>query len=92
MKLRIEKSKVSYAISVSLGTGCYRHIQISVKKTLDYFAGCIIDAFNFDHLYSFFMDNKWWLQINAYNSPYSEEPPYANQIAVTVEAFQRTGF
>ncbi|MDY3844662.1 MAG: hypothetical protein SOZ55_06045 [Ruminococcus sp.] len=85
MKLRMEKSKVSYVISVSLGTDCYRHIQISVKKTLDYFAGCIIDAFNFDfdHLYSFFMDNKWWSQINAYNSPYSEEPPYANQIKLS---------
>lgn len=60
MKSRIEKSKVSYVISVSLGTGCYRHIQISGKKTLDYFAGCIIDAFNFDfdHLYSFFMDTS----------------------------------
>lgn len=85
MKSKIEKSKISYVISVSLGTGCYRHIQISGKKTLDYFAGCILDAFNFDfdHLYSFFMDNKWWSQINAYNSPYSEEPPYASQIKLS---------
>lgn len=85
MKSRIEKSKISYVISVSLGTGCYRHIQISGKKTLDYFAGCILDAFNFDfdHLYSFFMDNKWWSQIDAYNSPYSEEPPYASQIKLS---------
>ncbi|MGN0613923.1 MAG: DUF6930 domain-containing protein [Porcipelethomonas sp.] len=85
MKSKIEKSKISYVISVSLGTGCYRHIQISGKKTLDYFAGCILDAFDFDfdHLYSFFMDNKWWSQINAYNSPYSEEPPYADQIKLS---------
>lgn len=85
MKAIIENKKISYVISVSLGTGCYRHIQISGRKTLDYFAGCILDAFDFDfdHLYSFFMDNKWWSQINAYNSPYSEEPPYANQIKLS---------
>lgn len=83
--MKSKKSKISYVISVSLGTGCYRHIQISGKKTLDYFAGCILDAFNFDfdHLYSFFMDNKWWSQINAYNSPYSEELPYADQIKLS---------
>ena len=66
--MKSKKSKISYVISVSLGTGCYRHIQISCKKTLDYFAGCILDAFNFDfdHLYSFFMDNKWWSQATTY--------------------------
>lgn len=85
MKAIIEKKKVSYVISVSLGTGCYRHIQISGRKTLDNFAGCILAAFDFDfdHLYSFYMDNKWWSQIDAYHSPYSEKPPYANRIKLS---------
>lgn len=85
MRIKTEKSKISYVISVSVGTGCYRHIKISGKKTLDYFAGCILDAFNFDfdHLYSFFMDNKWWSSFNAYNSPYCDEPPYADKIKLS---------
>ena len=29
------------------------------------------------------MDNKWWSQINTYNSPYSEELPYADQIKLS---------
>ncbi|MCI5844514.1 MAG: plasmid pRiA4b ORF-3 family protein [Oscillospiraceae bacterium] len=85
MKAIIEKKNISYVISASLGTGCYRHIQISGRKTLDFFAGCILDAFHFDfdHLYSFFMDNKWWSRSDAYHSPYSEKPPYADQIKLS---------
>lgn len=82
MKARTYKKKVSYIISVSLGKGCYRHIRISGKNTLDNLAGCILDAFDFyfDHLYSFFMDNKWWSEIDEYCSPYAENPPYADKV------------
>lgn len=82
MKARTYKKKVSYIISVSLGTGCYRHIRVSGKDTLDDLAGYILDAFDFDfdHLYSFFMDNQWWSNADRYHSPYDEEPPYADQI------------
>lgn len=82
MKARTYKKTVSYIISVSLGTGCYRHIQVSGKKTLDDLAFYILDAFDFemDHLYSFFMDNCWWSDDDSYNSPYHEEPPYADRI------------
>lgn len=52
----------SYVISVSAGTGCYRHIQISKSATLYKLHKAIIDAFNFedDHAHAFFMDNHYW--------------------------------
>lgn len=37
----------SYVISVSAGTGCYRHIQISDGATLCQLHTAIIDAFDF---------------------------------------------
>lgn len=52
----------SYVISVSAGTGCYRHIQISKSATLHKLHKAIIDAFDFedDHAHAFFMDNHYW--------------------------------
>ena len=60
----------SYVISVSLGTGCYRHIQISKNATLYKLHEAILDAFEFidDHAHAFFMDNKIWSQADAYYS------------------------
>lgn len=48
----------SYVISVSAGTGCYRHIQISKSATLYRLHKAIISAFDFedDHAHAFFMD------------------------------------
>ena len=52
----------SFVISVSAGTGCYRHIQISKSETLYRLHKAIIQAFDFDddHEHAFFMDNKCW--------------------------------
>ena len=60
----------SYVISVSLGTGCYRHIQISKNATLYKLHEAILDAFEFvdDHAHAFFMDNKTWSHADAYYS------------------------
>ena len=60
----------SYVISVSAGTGCYRHIQISKSATLYRLHEAILDAFEFvdDHAHAFFMDNKTWSQYDAYYS------------------------
>ena len=60
----------SYVISVSAGTGCYRHIQISKSATLYKLHQAILDAFEFedDHAHAFFMDNKTWSQADAYYS------------------------
>ncbi len=60
----------SYVISVSVGTGCYRHIQISKSATLYRLHEAILEAFEFvdDHAHAFFMDNKTWSQYDAYYS------------------------
>lgn len=82
MKAKSSQKKISYIISVSVGTGCYRHLRISGSKTLHDLADAILGAFDFehDHLYAFFMDNKWWSDENAYYSPYDSETPVANKI------------
>lgn len=64
----------SYVISVSIGTGCYRHIQISAAATLFKLHQVILKAFAFedDHMHAFFMDNKRWSQWDCYVSAKSE--------------------
>lgn len=66
---------LSYVISVSPYTGCYRHICVSADITLDELHNIIQDvfAFNNDHLYAFFMDNKAWSHWDAYFSPHEGE-------------------
>lgn len=68
------KSGQSYVISVSLGTGCYRHIQISGKSSLWRLHSAIIQAFGFDddHAHAFFMDNKRWSKRDAYYASFLE--------------------
>ena len=58
----------SYVISVSLGTGCYRHIQIAGDAALFELHGAILDAFGFvdDHAHAFFMDNISWSDYDCY--------------------------
>ena len=60
----------SYVISVSAGTGCYRHIQISKSATLYKLHQAIIRAFDFDddHAHAFFMDNHYWSEYRAFFS------------------------
>ncbi len=74
------EKEVSYVISVSLGTGCYRHIKISSNATLDCFAQAVLDAFEFDndHLYAFFLNNKRWDNGDAY---YSDNADSADRLA-----------
>ena len=59
-----------YVISVSAGTGCYRHIQISKDASLYMLHKAIINAFDFDddHEHAFFMDNHYWSRSEAYFS------------------------
>lgn len=61
-------AKQSYVISVSLGAGCYRHIQISGGSTLLELHWAILNAFEFedDHAHAFFMDNKIWSESDCY--------------------------
>jgi hypothetical protein len=64
----MEKSLV---LRVSVGTGCYRHIQIGEKVTLYKLHGTILDAFDFydDHLHAFFMNNRAWDDHEEYVCP-----------------------
>ena len=52
----------SLVLSVSVGTGCYRHIQISEDSTLLTLSSAILSSVGFfdDHLHSFFMNNRAW--------------------------------
>lgn len=83
MKVRLYNK--SYVISVSLGTGCYRHIRISGKATLEDLSSAILDAFDFDddHLHAFFMNNIAWDDEDCYYSPYAEEEEFR-----TTDAFR----
>lgn len=64
----------SFVISVSLGTGCYRHIQISSNAALYKLHQEILKAFEFedDHEHAFFMDNRMWSSADAYFSSKTE--------------------
>ena len=64
----------SLVLSVSVGTGCYRHIQIDEGETLLSLSDAILDAFGFmdDHLHSFFMNNRAWDKSAEYVCPMGE--------------------
>lgn len=65
----------SYVISVSLGTGCYRHIQINGNSTLEELHQVILDAFEFDddHAHAFFMTNREWDTQGAFYASFLED-------------------
>lgn len=66
--MAMKKVNSSVVLSVSIGKGCYRHIQLSLNETLEELADTIIWAFDFcnDHAHAFFMDNKAWSNCNCY--------------------------
>ncbi len=72
----VANTKGSFDFRVKLGKGLWRDIRLSKKATLHDLACVIIDAyeFDFDHLYAFYMDNKWWSRKKVYNL---DEYPFA---------------
>lgn len=66
----------SFVISVSLGSGCYRHIRISGNSTLFELHYTILEAFDFDddHAHAFFMDNALWSDRDSYYVRGMESP------------------
>jgi hypothetical protein len=64
----------SLVLSVSVRTGCHRHIQIDESATLYRLSSAILSAFGFDddHLHSFFMSNRAWDEDSAYVCPNSD--------------------
>jgi hypothetical protein len=75
--------KAVYEFKVQLGRGCYRVIACAGKHTFEKLHLAIQKAFAFDndHLYSFFLDGRSWSR-HAVNHPYSEEPPYADEVLI----------
>ena len=65
-------------ISVSLGTGCYRHIRVPKDILLDDLADVILWAFDFvnDHAHAFFMDNHIWSEDDSYYCPEFSNPEF----------------
>jgi len=74
-----------YEFKVSLRScySCYRIIQCRGSHTFEDLHLAIQNAFDFDndHLYAFHLDGKRRAQ-NSINSPYSEEPPFADDICI----------
>lgn len=62
--------EISYKISVSLGSGCYRHIVVDGSEFLSDFAQFILDSFEFDndHAHAFFMNNQIYTRDDSYYS------------------------
>lgn len=83
----------SYIISVSLGTGCYRHLQISSSCTLYELHSAILGAFDFydGHAHAFFMDNVSWSQRNCYYVRGMEEEDRDTSMYTLEEAGLRKG-
>lgn len=66
-----------------MGKGIWRKIAISSQHTLNDLHVAIQYAFHFDfdHLYAFFMDGKFWSH-DAIYAPSCDEGPYADEIRI----------
>ena len=67
---RTERELANEVISASLGTGCYRHIQIGANATLYKLHQAILKSFDFEdnHEHASFMDNHVWSSADVYFS------------------------
>lgn len=65
------ESPLSYVISISPYTGCYRHIRVSADITLEELHNIIQEVFRFSNNqpYAFFMDGKIWSPKASYLCP-----------------------
>lgn len=71
----MKSSIKAYVITISAGTGCYRHLKISADATLAELSEEILDAFEFmdDHAHAFFMDNRAWSDADSYYMEMDDE-------------------
>ncbi|MDR2855286.1 MAG: plasmid pRiA4b ORF-3 family protein [Methanomicrobiales archaeon] len=72
-----------FEFKVSLSKKCYRVIRCLPMHTFEDLHLAIQDAFDFgdDHLYAFFLDGKFYSKY-AVNSPFTEEPPFADELCL----------
>lgn len=73
----------TYIFKVSLNKDVYRRIAISATDTLFELHSAINSSFDFDfdHLYSFFMDNKVW-SINKFTAIEESEGPHVDEVLI----------
>ena len=79
----IESDARVFEFTVALSKKCYRVIRCMPNHTFEDLHLAIQEAFDFDddHLYSFYLDGKRH-SYNSVNSPYSEKPPYADEVCL----------
>ncbi len=70
----------NFIFKVSVAPKVWRVLALSSKHTLDDLHHAIQRAFKFDddHLYAFYMDNKWYSE-NRFESPHGGEGPFADE-------------
>ncbi|MCI0694277.1 plasmid pRiA4b ORF-3 family protein [candidate division KSB1 bacterium] len=78
-----QTAKGNFIFKVSVAPKVWRTIALSSKHTLDDLHYAIQDAFDFDadHLYAFYMDNRWCSD-ERFESPHSSEGPWADEIEI----------
>jgi hypothetical protein len=72
-----------FEFTVSLSKKCYRVIRCLPEHTFEDLHLAIQEAFDFDndHLYSFYLDGKRYSN-HRINAPYSEEPPFTDEVCL----------
>jgi hypothetical protein len=73
----------NFIFKVHVAPSIWRVIAVSSQHTLDGLHHAIQGAFNFDsdHLYAFYMDNRWYSD-ERFESPHSSEGPWADGIKI----------
>ena len=82
-KSGLQPNDVVYEFRVSLARDCYREILCGGSHTFEDLHLAIQKAFDFDndHLYAFYLDGKKWSR-RSVNAPYSNEPPYTDDVLI----------
>ncbi|KAF5415089.1 MAG: hypothetical protein C5S48_06960 [Candidatus Methanogaster sp.] len=80
---RIEFVDGTYIFRVTLAKNLWRRIEISADDTLLDLHSSIQEAYDFDydHLYSFFMDGRPWSR-ERFVSPYEDDGPYVDEVSI----------
>ena len=65
----------SMVVSISAGSGCYRHLKISDQATLEELSDEILEAFDFinDHAHAFFLNNRPWTDDDCFYAEFVDE-------------------
>lgn len=80
-KKTIPKQIPAAVFSVSVATGCYRHLRVPTNYKLEDFADAILWSFDFinDHAHAFFMDNRAYSDEDCYYVDYLKENDFGGE-------------